>query len=115
MSEVYAYLLNNLQPTSTVGLTPAQLSALDTLDLNISNHITSITNGKWVSISTADELYQFGNAQSINFNQQAGTNTYIYEATIQTVLSLNYILLSDIDYSVKRAQKICTNWYKYIT
>lgn len=105
MSEIYDYMLLHLVPTSKDNLSTAQINNLDALDQQIANHILDITTNKWVSISNADELYHFGNAQSINFNQQAGVNTYIYMNTIEAVLSLNYILLSDIDYSVKRAQK----------
>src|SRR5690554_5139686 len=74
-------------------------------DAQITLNITNLVGSKRVSISTADELYQFGNAQSINFNRQCETNTVILEQTIKKVLSLNYVLLADIDYSVKKSQK----------
>src|SRR5690554_2017057 len=74
-------------------------------DAAITQNITNEVGNKKVSISTADELYMFGNAQSINFNSQGGTNTTVLEQTIKKVLSLDYVLLADIDYSVKKSQK----------
>ena len=105
MENVYQILLDNLNLASKDDLTPTQIQQLDTLDSNIAQLIETATLNKWVSITTAEELYQFSNAQSINFNLQAGTNTYIYENTIKKILSLNYILLADIDYSSMRSRK----------
>ncbi|HHT55720.1 MAG TPA: hypothetical protein GX012_04060, partial [Acholeplasma sp.] len=74
-------------------------------DAAITQNITNEVGNKKVSISTADELYMFGNAQSINFNSQGGTNSTVLEQTIKKVLSLDYVLLTDIDYSFKKSQK----------
>lgn len=80
------------------------VSDIDEL-LNIENPDTAGQQRKIVSISSALELYYFGNAQSINFENVGGTNTYIFENTISKILSLDYELLDDIDYSTLKAQK----------
>lgn len=71
----------------------------------INGLVNPVSGSKRVSISTPLELYQFGNAQSINFESQGGVNTFIFENTIQKVLSLDYVLLNDINYSAMKSQK----------
>lgn len=77
----------------------------DQVDAEIVQAINLAVGSKKVSISNASELFRFGNAQSINFDKQAGVNTYIYRHTIERVLELDYILLDDIDYSTMKAEK----------
>jgi hypothetical protein len=100
MSTLYAGIKSRLDAVSSG--TEAQKEAAD---LNIVTWIDSQVGSKTVSISDAMELYQFGNAQSINFESVGGTNTYIFRNTIKKVLSLNYALLDDIEYSTMKAQK----------
>lgn len=76
-----------------------------TTDAEIVSWIEQHVGSSIISISNALELYMFGNAQSINFDSQGGINTYIFEETIKKVLSLNYALIDDIDYSTMKAQK----------
>lgn len=76
-----------------------------TLDETIEAQIETLVGAKSVKITTADDLYKLGNMASINFDKQGKINSYIFEKTIKKILSLDYFLLSDIDYSTKRAQK----------
>ncbi len=75
------------------------------LDKTIASEITSLVGNKRVAISSADDLYNLGNMASINFNRQGRINSYIFAETIQKILSLKYVLLNDIDYSSKKAQR----------
>lgn len=74
-------------------------------DLNIKNAILNLVSTNRVSISSAEELYQLSNAASYNYRFASGVNRYPYSQTIQTILSLDYIILNDIDYSTMRARK----------
>src|SRR5690606_15016893 len=47
----------------------------------------------------------FGNMQSFNYRYQASINRYPYKLTMETILSLDYVLLADIDYSTMRSRK----------
>ena len=75
------------------------------LDNTITNNITSLVGNKRIAISSANDLYNLGNMASINFNRQGRINSYIFSNTIKKVLSLNYVVLNDIDYSSKKAQR----------
>lgn len=75
------------------------------LDNTLTNSITSLVGSKRVSISSADDLYNLGNMASINFNRQGRINSYIFSNTIKKILSLKYVLLNDIDYGSKKAQR----------
>ncbi|HHY96579.1 MAG TPA: hypothetical protein GYA04_00955, partial [Acholeplasma sp.] len=77
----------------------------DARDLAMSNAILSIVGERRVSIETAEELYHFGNMQSFNYRYQASINRYPYKLTMETILSLDYVLLADIDYSTMRSRK----------
>lgn len=107
MSDLYAYLFSQMGSENFEN----QIKTWNQTQLNnfdqamVAGINQRVPEGTKVSISSADELFQFGNAQSINFNRDGDTNTHMFKATIQKVLSLDYILLSNIDYSVKRAQK----------
>ena len=81
------------------------VSDIDDL-LEIENPEEGGQTRKIVSISSALELYQFGNAQSINLDSP-GEQTLYFAHTINKILSLDYELLADIDYSTRKAQKFC--------
>lgn len=76
-----------------------------TRDQNIVAAILAAVDGYKVSIETAEELYNFSNTQSFNYRYASSINRYAYKNTIMTILSLDYILLNDIDYSSMRARK----------
>src|SRR5690554_469843 len=85
---------------------------INDLDENvIVSNIENLVGTKRVSIDSAHELYLFGNAQSYNFDQQGGIvsfadiNDEVNTSVMKKVLDLDYVLLNDIDYSVKKAQK----------
>lgn len=83
-------------------------------DIALANDILAAASGYKISIESAEELYNFSNAQSFNYKYAASVNRYGYERTIKALLSLDYILMRDIDYSTMRARKfvpIGTNIY----
>lgn len=111
MSEIYEVIKTHRNALSENATAQQKLQAdLDIVSdiddlLEIENPEEGGQTRKIVSISSALELYQFGNAQSINFDSPGGTNTYIFAHTINKILSLDYELLADIDYSTRKAQK----------
>lgn len=80
-------------------------SEKELMDLEIVSWINQNIGSNKISIANPTELYMFGNLQSINFENQGGVNTFIFENTIKKVLSLSYALIADIDYSTMKAQK----------
>ena len=74
-------------------------------DQTMVNQINTLVGTKRVSISNADDLYNFSTAASYNWKNKADVNNYPYVLTIQKILDLNYALVGDIDYSTMRAKK----------
>src|SRR5690554_2123115 len=85
-------------PNDTIGI-------INNRDNNIVSSINSLVGDKKVIIETPEELFQFSNTQSFNYKYQSSVNRIPYENTIKKVLSLDYVLLNDIDYSEMRAKK----------
>lgn len=100
MTTLYNYIKTQINSVEN-----ADDSTKEAKDLQIASWIETNVGSNKVAISNASELFMFGNAQSINLDKQGGSNTYIFENTITKVLSLNYVLTSDIDYSTMKAQK----------
>lgn len=73
----------------------------------INNLVTTSgsNNKKRVGISTARDLYDFSTAASYSYKNEPSFDTYPYVNMIQMILSLDYVLLSDIDYSTIRGSK----------
>lgn len=71
----------------------------------MSREILNMTNGKRVSISTADELYNLSIDACYNWKNKATANIYPNLKTIGVVLGLNYCLLDDIDYSKMKSKQ----------
>ncbi|MDD4166461.1 MAG: hypothetical protein PHN29_05520, partial [Endomicrobiaceae bacterium] len=74
-------------------------------DLAIKNEIANLVANKRVGIATAEELYYFSVDCSYNWKNPADAENYPYLNTIEYLLSLDYVLLDDIDYSKMRARK----------
>ena len=74
-------------------------------DLAMKDAVANLVGLKRVSINSAEDLYHFSVDVAYNWKHQATVNNYPYLKTIKLLLSLNYVLLSDIDYSVIRAKK----------
>lgn len=58
-----------------------------------------------VSIASAQELYDFSTDVSYNWKNPVNVENYPHYKTIKKLLSLDYVLLNDIDYSEMRARK----------
>ena len=74
-------------------------------DTAIESALNTLVSTKRVGITTADDLYNFSVSASFNYRYTASVNRLPYEKTIKKILSYNYILLADIDYSTMKAKK----------
>ena len=74
-------------------------------DTDMVNKITTLVGSKRVAIYTAEDLYNFSIAASYNWREAATPNLYANLNTIDLIMSLDYALLNDIDYSVMKSKQ----------
>lgn len=74
-------------------------------DEAMKNQIQSKVGSNRVGIYTAEDLYNFSIAASYNWREAATPNLYANLNTIDLIMSLDYALLNDIDYSVMKSKQ----------
>lgn len=74
-------------------------------DASIEAALNALVGTKRIGIMSAEDLYNFSVSASFNYRYGASVNRVPYDKTIKKILSYNYILLSDIDYSTMKAKK----------
>lgn len=74
-------------------------------DNSMSEEIKKLASNKKVSISTAEELYNFSIDCSYNWKNKASASNYPNYKTIEVVLGLDYVLTNDIDYSTMKSKQ----------
>lgn len=74
-------------------------------DALLASTILSTYGNTVIGIETAEDLYNLSTIAAFNYNGFASVNRVPYLETIAAVLSLDYVLLADIDYSIMRGQR----------
>ncbi len=74
-------------------------------DEDMVNEIAALVGDKRVAIYTAEDLYNFSIAASYNWREAATPNLYANLKTIDLIMSLDYVLLNDIDYSIMKSKQ----------
>lgn len=77
----------------------------DTADATIKTNLEATVDGKKVAINTPDDLYNLSASVSFNYTNPATAGLSPKFNSIQYLLSLDYILMNDIDYSIMKAKQ----------
>lgn len=77
----------------------------DLADDTIKNMLIAKVDGKRVAINTPDDLYNLSASVSFNYTNPATAGLSPKFNSIQYLLSLDYILMNDIDYSIMKAKQ----------
>ena len=77
----------------------------DTADATIKTNLEAAVDGKKVAINTPDDLYNLSASVSFNYTNPATAGLSPKFNSIQYLLSLDYILMNDIDYSIMKAKQ----------
>ncbi len=84
-------------------------------DEKMSDEINEFVLDKRVTISTPEELYYLSVDACYNWKNKATANIYPNLKTIKTVLSFNYCLINDIDYSKMKSKQFIPLGIDFIT